>query len=328
MATKDVVELIEAAYAVDATEAEWLERLASTAAPLIDEGFGTTAYLFDAASMPVRVLAVANKGGPLDDDMVRAAVATASEDYVDGSWRKLQCATASEVPGYENQPAFEHVFVPRGIHDVLAINAYDPSGVGCWLGAMLPKRRRLRQRERDMWSRVAAHVAAGFRLRRRLHSHSLEDVEAVLSPAGKLEHAEGDAKLLSAREALKAAVHALERSRGALRHSEPGAAVDGWRALVAARWSIVDRFESDGRRFLVATQNDPKPRAPRPLTERESQVLAYAAMGHGTKLIAYELGIATSTVRVLLNRAALKLGARSRAEAVAAFKRSDPKRDR
>ena len=308
--------LIEAAYAVDTTDEEWLNMLASAADPLIDAGLGTTAYLFDASAMPVRVLAVANRGGPLDENMVRAAVATASEDYVEQSWRKLHCATASEVPGYENQVALETFFVPRGIHDIFAINAYDPSGVGCWVGAMLPKRRVLQRAERETWNRVAAHLAAGFRLRRRARPP-----EAVLSPAGKVEHAEGQATLASARAALKGAVQALERSRGPMRRSHPDAAVEGWRALVAARWSVVDEFDTDGRRFLVATQNAPKPMAPEDLSERERQVLAYAAMGHATKLIAYELGIAQSTVRVLINRAAAKLGVRSRDEAVRAFQR-------
>jgi DNA-binding CsgD family transcriptional regulator len=41
-------------------------------------------------------------------------------------------------------------------------------------------------------------------------------------------------------------------------------------------------------------------------------VLAYAAMGHSNKEIAYELGITHSTVKVLLFRARLKLRVSSR----------------
>jgi DNA-binding CsgD family transcriptional regulator len=55
------------------------------------------------------------------------------------------------------------------------------------------------------------------------------------------------------------------------------------------------------------------------LTRREQEVLAQAALGHHNKLIAYDLGVAHSTVRVLLHRAAAKLGAGSRGEAVRRF---------
>jgi DNA-binding NarL/FixJ family response regulator len=50
------------------------------------------------------------------------------------------------------------------------------------------------------------------------------------------------------------------------------------------------------------------------LTARERQVAALAALGHANKVIAFELGIAQSTVAVLLSRAAHKLGAPTRAE--------------
>jgi two-component system, LuxR family, response regulator FixJ len=50
------------------------------------------------------------------------------------------------------------------------------------------------------------------------------------------------------------------------------------------------------------------------LTARERQVVALALNGVDNKVIAYDLGLAHSTVRVLIARAALKLGARSRHE--------------
>jgi DNA-binding NarL/FixJ family response regulator len=41
-----------------------------------------------------------------------------------------------------------------------------------------------------------------------------------------------------------------------------------------------------------------------------------AALGRSNKLIAYELGLAQPTVRILMARAARKLGVRSRAELI------------
>ncbi|MBI5481662.1 MAG: helix-turn-helix transcriptional regulator [Deltaproteobacteria bacterium] len=100
-----------------------------------------------------------------------------------------------------------------------------------------------------------------------------------------------------------------------------GAPADGvaaWRALVAGRWSLVDHFDHDGRRFLVARRNDPRVRAPVALTLRERQVAGYACLGHSNKLIAYELGLSPTTIATHLERAARKLGVASRPELIRA----------
>ncbi len=128
------------------------------------------------------------------------------------------------------------------------------------------------------------------------------------------------AKAARARAALRDAVLAMERSRGPLRRSHPARAVGEWRVLVEGRWSLLDRFESDGKRFIVAVANDPIAPGPDALTERERQVTAAAAAGRHNKLIAYELGVSASTVRVLLSRAARKLSVNSRRELVALYR--------
>ena len=56
------------------------------------------------------------------------------------------------------------------------------------------------------------------------------------------------------------------------------------------------------------------PRSLGRLTTREAEVLKHAMGGRTSKAIAYELQIADSTVRVLLWRAARRLGVRSRRE--------------
>jgi DNA-binding NarL/FixJ family response regulator len=50
------------------------------------------------------------------------------------------------------------------------------------------------------------------------------------------------------------------------------------------------------------------------LTSREREVVTRALRGSANKVIAYDLGLAHSTVRVLMARAASKLGAHSREE--------------
>ena len=55
-----------------------------------------------------------------------------------------------------------------------------------------------------------------------------------------------------------------------------------------------------------------EPRGPESLSQREREVVSLAVLGRPNKLIAYELGIAAPTVRVLMTRAAKKLGVQSR----------------
>ena len=55
------------------------------------------------------------------------------------------------------------------------------------------------------------------------------------------------------------------------------------------------------------------------LSARERQVAELVSLGRSDKVIAYELGMAHATVRVLVARAARKLGTRTRAGLVKAL---------
>jgi DNA-binding CsgD family transcriptional regulator len=87
---------------------------------------------------------------------------------------------------------------------------------------------------------------------------------------------------------------------------------DRWRPLTHTRWTVVHRYERDGRRYIVACENQ-TPRGLEVLTERERQVVTCLALGQSTKETAYGLGISDATVRVIVRRAAAKLGVLSRA---------------
>jgi DNA-binding NarL/FixJ family response regulator len=84
--------------------------------------------------------------------------------------------------------------------------------------------------------------------------------------------------------------------------------VELWRGLVAGRWSLVEHFERDGRRYFLAHKNDPELAPDRRLSPREAQVLAYAELGYSNKLIAYSLGLSSSTVATVLGKARRKVG--------------------
>ena len=111
----------------------------------------------------------------------------------------------------------------------------------------------------------------------------------------------------------QAAAGAIGAARSRWR-DEPGRSLEAWRPLVGARWTLVDTFERDGSRYIVARENEAGPPGLEVLTGRERQIVGLAALGRTNKEIAYALGLAHSTVRVLLLRASRKLGASSRAD--------------
>jgi DNA-binding NarL/FixJ family response regulator len=104
-----------------------------------------------------------------------------------------------------------------------------------------------------------------------------------------------------------------------LRASDPDAALDAWRALVAGRWSLIDHIDTEGKRFLVARRNEPDAPEASGLTLRERQVVAARARGLSLKLIAYDLGLSIATVGKSLHSAMTKLGVSCDAELPALF---------
>jgi DNA-binding CsgD family transcriptional regulator len=207
-----------------------------------------------------------------------------------------------------------------GWRDLLVVNGLDPTGCGVYLAAARRSARPLPHALQARWTRVAVHLAAAWRLRRTLRhasARTIEAAEAILSPDGKVAHALEPARTREARQALTQAARTIERARRPRGQRNGDRSVAEWTGLIAARWSLVDHFESDGKHWLVARRNDVADVGRAELSPRELQAVAFAALEHNNKLIAYEMGITAETVRVLLHRAARKLGARDRDELIA-----------
>jgi DNA-binding CsgD family transcriptional regulator len=218
-------------------------------------------------------------------------------------------------------PEFPEIFRAFGVEDMALLLAVDATFHGCCICVPI-RARKFAPRTRHVWRQVAAHVTAGFRIRRTLAALTGSDptrgAEAVLSSSGRVEHAVGVAQSLHARESIRNALIRIDAARAAHADDEVRA-VELWTALFAGRWSLVEHFESDGRRYFLAFRNDPKVARSRSLTPRERQVVTYSAMGRSNKLIAYELGLSPSTVAKHLERARQKLGGRWTLEALAAL---------
>jgi DNA-binding NarL/FixJ family response regulator len=107
----------------------------------------------------------------------------------------------------------------------------------------------------------------------------------------------------------------LDASAAALSSEAPQEAMELWRAFVAGEWSLIDHFDSDGYRYLVAwKKRATKPGVTGGLTLSEQQVLAYRASGHALKLAAYELGFSQATASRHLVSGMRKLGIRSQVD--------------
>jgi DNA-binding CsgD family transcriptional regulator len=237
---------------------------------------------------------------------------------VEAVFRRTPYGPGSENPmSVRSRQAFARLR-GLGVADILGLNGVNVDGRGTIVGVLMS--RPIRDVAPELLARVSSHLAAGFRLRRRLGSApKANSAEAILDPRGKIEHAAGLAKLREARKELAEAAARIDRLRTSPRRRDPQRALEEWKALVRARWSLVDHFEHGGKRYLLAHNNGPHVGPFALLSPRERQVVALAAVGHANKMIGYELGITVSTAGVLLSRAAKKIGAQSRADLIRAY---------
>jgi DNA-binding CsgD family transcriptional regulator len=324
----DAIAIVEAAYDLEGDQPAWLERLLDRVAPLLDRGLGMAAALFDARSVTIDESTVAVRG--IDPRVLSALLRLGRvrhetvRRHLPGQRPLVTATQALGLTVHEARSFDVHVenLHPLGVSDSLCAFALNPGGDGVVLFAPMGDLRRPARSESVTWARVLAHVAAGERIRRGIGGGRAADwtegAEAILSPSGSMKHAEPPATSAGAREALRDAALAIDRARSKARRNE-SEALDLWRGLVSGRWSLVERFDTDGRRFLVARRNDPAVSDPRGLSLRERQVLAYTAMGHSMKLIAYTLGLSPSAVAGCRARAMRKLGIRTQTEFLQLF---------
>jgi DNA-binding CsgD family transcriptional regulator len=328
----DLIGVLEASYELDGAEEAWLERVAGAMHPVIDRGMGTAGYFFSLGEQGVAIGAATARGiamGVTVEKMLQEMSAALPPELARRMFVDVPpCSNSARAMGMSlrRHRISKRILIPRlDVPDFIGVRANSGPRQGVLFTTPSPKMGSLSPRETALLSRVASHIGAGLRLRRRLAAEArarLDDAEAILTPSGKLEHAAGPAEDARARAALAGAARALDRARGRLRRADPDEAVTLWRALVSGQWSLVDHFDHDGRRYVVAHRNQMLDARPRllALSERERQAAVLAALGHGNKLIAYDLGISPAAVAIYLSRAAAKLGASSRVSLIQILK--------
>ncbi len=321
-----LLDVLDAAYRLDGDDRQWLDRIARSVQRQIDpRRTGVVSFLYSLSSdgrvTPSNVLSydVPEPYGAILGQIPLALPPW----YVRETFAQHPCGSAVHT-GTEQARALARMqmreaFGAIGWRDLFVVNGLDPTGFGVYVAAM---RRTAKAPPRPLctrWTRLAVHLAAAWRLRRTLRdvgARSADSAEAVLAPDGRVAHASEAARTRQARLALAAAARTIDRARTRRGRRQADRVVAEWTGLIEARWTLVDHFEADGKRWLLARRNDVAGVGEAALSPRELQAVAFAALGHANKLIAYEMGIAAETVRVLLHRAARKLGARDREELI------------
>lgn len=336
MSTSDasLIDFVEAAYDLEVARGDWLPKVIEAGVPVLDHGLGLLAISCTRPPEP----------GPLVVHGLH--VSPGARGYIDGVTR-LQAdretgflwpltrpgipKTMSEVTDAHDPAAFRTIMGYFDFaKDGLGIHAFDPSGRGVFVIAGLPAVTTLSARARERWHMLAAHLGAGYRLRRALAKHTAKETpesqlpfgaEVVIDPSDfKVTEAAGQAKSRPALALLRQTAKQIDSARGTLRESDPEKALELWRALVRGRWSTVDWFDSDGRRYVLGIPNSPEVLDPRGLTERELQVVSYVFYGLTNKMVAYNLGISKGRVSTVLQSAMRKLGVSTRAQLIKKLK--------
>ncbi len=314
------LDVVEAGYVIGRSDQDWMRGIIERIHPVLDEGLGVQVgtYLTDRALQIRSIVQLGERTAHADSLITKLLVCTDHRAAAD-LYRAKPVCTMSQcgVHALAGDPLWQQLVAETGVHDVLKVAIRDPSGRGLSIAANLGRARVVSRAEGDRLTRVGAHLGAAFRARS-TDVHAPVD-DAVLRPDGRVEHAEREATHETARVALRDAARAIDHARGRRRADDPDGALETWPALVDGRWTLLERSESDGRRFFVARRNEPRAPARADLTPTEAVCAGYAAMGHGQKLIAYELGVSERTVAMYVRRAMRKLALRSRAELTSAI---------
>ena len=270
----DPIAVLEAAYAPHDDDAAWLDAVGGALAPALDRGLGSCAYIIDASSRSASTFATRGEV----DDVTLSAVK--SGIGAPGAQRAMCSADPFGICSSRTAFGTSGAGHPGPARDTLALLSLEANR---WLTVFLAGSARhvpITSHDSAMFKRLSVHIAAALRLRR------LGDrVEAVLDPDGKVAHA--TARAAEAREELRAATRHIDQARSRSGRADADTALELWQGLVMGRWTLVDRFDSDGRRYVLACRNTPTTGRFPMLTRREQQVVFYISLGQSLKQTSY-----------------------------------------
>lgn len=314
-----VARFLEATYCLDIEDQSWLGEIME-ASRLVWGGetwiHGAIYDASDVTAFRIRNFHIID-GPDAAQTLLLRGVQSFTPSFVVRSFYVLGASLARKVAEPELAAMFSDMET-LGYPDNFTINSIDPSGQGIIISNWSSDPKKPPLAEMKLYRRMAYHLAAAHRYRRRLRGSqaaggSLDptrDAEAILDVRGRVLHAAGAAKQKRSQVELIDTFRARELALTSRADNNEG--LRRWCPLTSMRWTLVDSFERNGRRYIVACENQACVLGLSALSERERQVIAHLALGQSTKETAYALGISDATVRVLVARAATKLGVKNR----------------
>ena len=325
MARQDALDVVELAYRLESPDDEWLAAIGRACGARVLGGMVPSAYLVSRTETgAIRIGSAFTEGVPNATELLQAMA-----DSIDPSATEIlfpfgtDCEFFTEslrkLPDEHREAAGANalqMLAAMGGDDSFGLRCVDAAGRGILVG-VLSKNGQVTPQGREIFLQLASHLGAGARLRRILGAEAVIDsADAVFETDGRLAHASGSAASPTARSHLRQAVKNVDRARLRDVRADEHAALDLWQGLVTGQWSLIDRHDTDGRRYYVAIRNPPVAVRARALTAMEARVVALVAAGEPNKVIGYGLGIAESTVSGYVTSALRKLGASSRMELI------------
>ena len=317
-----VFEILELAYRIDLPKATWMKQLAELIHRRRGLGPGALAYELDISKPdgpgelgPVEatgdIEGFAHNTEPLHRTLSTRVYHRVLQSGTHCSTIRTRLRSlGTSVAAY---PVLEDMIRSSGADDIWAVSTVNPDARTLTFSIPLERRYTPSRLEAGFWAKIGTHIAAGHRLRRRLAETPAESKSAaILRPDGHVLELREEA--LPHRDVLRRTVRALDRAKARDFRTGSSETIDLWKGLLAGEWSLVDRVDTDGKRYVLAIRNDPDAPAPHSLSRREAQVATYIAQGRSHKAVSYELGIAVSTVGTHLRNALDKLGVSSHTE--------------
>jgi DNA-binding CsgD family transcriptional regulator len=326
----DGLAIISAAYSFSSTLKQWITELLRVTDRSMGVGLPGFACVFQAANGTISIERTSAAALRLAPDSLRSIFDSITSGRP--AWVRSCCAGGrpSRVLlttgiGWVSQSRRRAKLSAAVMRNSLNIICIDVDDIGVLISLARPTGATIPQGARRALISLAGHIIPGRRLRDHFNApgRPLPVTAATAFPPPKDRALQGDGEptLARARQNLQLAARDIERAGATLRDGT-GRILRPLGGVASANCFLVDHFESDGKRFIVALENAPLTSTLSALSPAERTVVAHAARGLSTKEVGYALGITDSTVRVLIMRAARRCGVKTRGDL---FKLAEPK---
>jgi DNA-binding CsgD family transcriptional regulator len=299
-------EFLQRAYDLDLTHLQWQSEVVDGLSALFPEAQARFGFVYELENGAIALPHAHHSPDGVPSSLVGDVIQELGANHQAETTRlfdTIQCSTLSQRLEELEANHVAQLFQENGIVDCAAICAGNASGMGFFFGAFLDTPTTLQASFRRRWLAVASHLAAIRRLHVTLSgSDPLEKAEMVFDPKqSKILDLRGSAQTPTTRERLRRAALNLDQLK--LAKVSDDERLSRWQALVAGQWSLVDVFDSDGRRFVIALANSPEGQRFAGLSRKQAQIVWYLLQGHSQTFIGYELGLSQSTIAYHLQRA-------------------------